>query len=94
MWQRQWTDTVKGAVTRACFPSVRNRLWQKIAVFTEITTTVTGRGKLISYLQRFGLTGNLMFPCEEEEQTTNNIMFQCKKLHNQRNEMIKQIKKH
>ena len=26
MWQRQWTDMGKGAVTKAFFPFVRNRL--------------------------------------------------------------------
>ena len=94
MWQWQWTNTVKGAVTKACFPSVRNRLQQKIAVFPEFTTILTGRGKLRSYLHRFGLTDNLMCPCEEEEQqqTTDHLIFQCKKLRNKRNEMIKQIK--
>jgi len=33
MWQRQCTDTGKGAETRAFFQSVRNRIRQKIAVF-------------------------------------------------------------
>jgi hypothetical protein len=28
MWQRQWTDTVEGAVTKVFFPSVRNRTRQ------------------------------------------------------------------
>jgi len=29
MWEQQWMDTGKGAVTKAFFPSVRNRLLQK-----------------------------------------------------------------
>jgi len=93
MWQRQWMNRGKGAVTKAFFPSVRNRLQQKIPVFPEFTTMVTGHGKLRSYLHRFGLIDNLC-PCEEEEQTTKHLIFHCKILHNQRNEMIKQIKKH
>jgi len=45
------------------------------------------------YLHTFGLTDNLMCPCEEEEeQSTDHLTFQGKKLHNQRNEIIKQIK--
>jgi len=62
MWKRQWTKTEKGAVTKALFPSVRNRLRQKIPIFPEFTTMVTGRGKLKSYLHlhRFGLTDNPM----------------------------------
>jgi len=29
MWEQQWMDTGKGAVTKAFFPSVRKRLLQK-----------------------------------------------------------------
>ena len=36
MWQRQWTDTGKGAVTKAFFPLVRNRLREKNSHFTAI----------------------------------------------------------
>jgi ribonuclease HI len=45
-WQQQWTNTGKRAVTRAFFPSVRNRLRQKLPIFPEFTTTVSGCGKL------------------------------------------------
>jgi len=92
MWQRQWMNTGKGAVTKAFSPSVRNRLRQKIPIFPEFTTMVTGHGKLGSYLHRFGLIDNPKCPCEEEEKTTNHLIFHCKILHNQRNEMMKQIK--
>jgi hypothetical protein len=92
MWQQQWTNAGKGAVTKAFFPSLRNRLRQKIPVFPEFATMVTGHGKLRSYLHRLGLTDNLMCPFEEEQQTTDHLIFQCKKLHKQRKEMIKQIK--
>jgi len=93
MWQQQWTNTWKGAVTKAFFPSVRNRLRQKIPIFSEFATMVTGHGKLRSYLHRFGLTDNPMCPSEEEQQqTTDHLIFRCRKLRNQRNEMIKQIK--
>jgi len=46
MWQRQWMNTGKGAVNKALFPSVRNKLQQKIPVFPEFTTMLTGHGKL------------------------------------------------
>ena len=92
MWQRQWTDTEKGAVTKAFFPSVRNRIRQKIPVFPELTTMLIGHGKIRSYLYRFGLTNNAMCPCEEEEETVDHLIFKCKKLNKNRNEMIKQIK--
>jgi hypothetical protein len=92
MWQQQWANTAKGAVTKAFFPSVKKRLQQKIAIFPEFTTMITGHGKLRSYLHRFGLTDNPMCPCEEEEQTADHLIFQCQKLSNQRNAIKKQIK--
>ena len=86
MRQQQWTNAKKGAVTKASFPSVRNRLRQKIPVFPEFTTMVTGHGKLRSYLHRFRLTDNPICPCKEEEdgeeQTTDHLIFQCQKLRN------------
>jgi hypothetical protein len=81
-------------VAKAFFPSVRNTLRQKIPLFAEFTTMLTGQGKLRSYLNGFELTANPMCSCKEEEQqqqTTDHLIFQCKKLRNRRNEMIKQI---
>ena len=46
----------KGQRPKIFFPSVRNRLRQKIPIFPEFTTMVIGHGKLKSYLHRFGLT--------------------------------------
>jgi hypothetical protein len=90
MWQEQWTNTLKGTVTKAFFPSVRNRLRWKIPIFPEFVTVITGHGKLKSYLHRFGLINNPMCPCGEE-QTMDHLIFHCNKLSNQRNEMIEQI---
>jgi len=73
---------------------MRNRLREKIPIFPEFTTVVTGHGKLRLYLHIFGLMDNPKCPCEEEEEeTTNQLTFHCKTLSNQRNEMIIQIKK-
>ena len=93
MWQQQWTNTGKGAVTKAFFPSVRNRIKQKIPVFPELTTMLTGHGKIRSHVYRFGLRDTAMCPCEEEEQTVDHLIFKCKKLSKNRNKMIKQINK-
>jgi len=93
MWEQQWMDAGKGAVMKAFFPSVRNRLLKIIPVFPELTTILTGHVKTGSYLHRFGIIDNPMCPCEEEEQqTVDHLIFKCKKLINQRNEMIQQIK--
>jgi hypothetical protein len=74
MWHQQWTNTGKGAMTKAFFPSVRNRLRQKIPIFPEFVT-ITGHGKLRLYLHRFGLIVNPTRPCvEEEEETTDHLI--------------------
>jgi len=82
----------KGVSYERFFPSVGSRLLQKIPIFPELTTLLTGHGKTSSYLYTFGLIDNTMCPCEEEEQTVDHLIFKCKKLINQRNEMIQQIK--
>jgi hypothetical protein len=38
IWQQQWTNTGKGAMNKAFFPSVRYRLRQKIPIFPEFVT--------------------------------------------------------
>ena len=81
----------KGGSYESFSPSVSNRLLQKIPIFPELTTILTGHGKTSSYLYGFGLIDNPMCPCEEE-QTVDHLIFKCKKLINQRNEMIQQIK--
>jgi len=92
MWEQQWMDTKKGAVTKAFFPSVKKRLTKKIPIFPELTTLLTGHGNIKSYLYRLGLTDKRMCPCEEEEHTVDHLIFKCKKLLNQREEVIRQIK--
>ena len=87
-------DQREGGSDQRVFPSVRNRLRQKIPTNTEFITMVTGHEKLRSYLHGFGLTDNTICPCEEEkEQTADRLIFQCKKLRIRRNEMIQQTNK-
>jgi hypothetical protein len=76
LWQQQWTTTGKGAVTKAFFPSVRNRRRQELPVYPELTSMVMGHWKLRSYFYRFGITDNPMCPCEEaEDQTADCLLF-------------------
>ena len=85
-------DTRKVAVTKALFLLVKKRLTQKIRIFPESTTLLSGHGNIKSYLYRLGLTEKRMCPCEEIEQSVDHLLFKCKKLRNQRKEMIRQIK--
>ena len=92
MWQKQWENTRKGAVTKAFFPSMMSRLQMEIPVFPELTTMVTGHRKIRSYLHWFGLATSPKCPCDDGEvQTIQHLLVQCTKLTAQRNEMIKEI---
>ena len=71
---------------------MKKRLTQKIPIFPELTTLLSGHGNMKSYLYRLGLIDKRMCPCEEEEVTVDHLIFKCKKLHNKREEMIRQIK--
>jgi len=82
----------KGGSYKTFFLSVRKRLTQKIPIFPELTTMLTGHGNIKSFLYRLGPTDNRMCPCGEEEQTVDHLISKCKKLRNQRNEMIRKIK--
>jgi len=68
MWEQQWMNKRKRAVTKAFLPSVKKRLTEKIPIFPELTNMLTGHGNIKSYLYRLGITDNQMCPCEEEEQ--------------------------
>ena len=82
----------KGSSYESFFPISEQQATAKFPIFPELTTILTGHGKISSYLYRFGLIDNPMCPCEEEEQTVDHLIFKCKKLSNKRNETIQQIK--
>ena len=93
MWQQQWMSMGKGAVTKAFFALVRDRIRQELSVSPEFTSVVTGHGKRRSYYHTFGITDNpTCLYAEAEDQTTDNLIFRCKKLSNQRNEIMRKIK--
>jgi len=51
-------DTRKGAVTKAFCPSLKKRVTQKIPIFPELTTMLTGHEKIASYFYRTGDRGS------------------------------------
>jgi primosomal protein N' len=52
-WQRDWTQTTKGSITKKYFPNVEERLKMKINFTQNFTAIVTGHGKTKAYLHRF-----------------------------------------
>jgi hypothetical protein len=94
VWQKQWENTGKGAVTKAFFLSVMSRLKTEIPVFSELTI-LTGHRKTRSYLHRFGgFITNPKCQCDDgEDQTIQHLIVQCTKLTAHRNKVIKEIKR-
>jgi hypothetical protein len=52
-WQRNWTQTTKGSITKEYFPNIEERLNMKLNLTQNFTAIVTGHGKTKSYLHRF-----------------------------------------
>jgi hypothetical protein len=67
LWQQQWTNTGKGAVTKAVFPSVRHRLRQELPESPQFTSTVTEHGKIKSHFYRSGITDSPTCPVKQQK---------------------------
>ena len=52
-WQREWTETTKGAITKAFFPKIEDRLKFRINGTQHFTTIVTGHGNIKAYLHKY-----------------------------------------
>jgi len=50
MWEQQWMDTVKGGGYESFFPISEEQATSKIPIFPELTTILTGHGKIISFI--------------------------------------------
>lgn len=90
-WQECWNNTTKGALSKAFFPSVMDRLKTKLPVTPEFTAIVTGHGKTNSYLHRFHLKDDPACTCHRGQQTVNHLIYECPNMTNQRTILIKEI---
>lgn len=71
-------------MTKAFFPTVAQRLKIKLQVSPELTTMITGHGKLRSYLNRFKIIDEPTCPCNDGEQTSDHLIFSCDNCETQR----------
>jgi len=60
----------------------------KISPTPNFTTIVTGHGKINSYLHRFKIIENPVYPCNREDQTVDHIIYRCE-LHEQERNRLK-----
>jgi len=76
-WQRNWTQTTKGSITKEYFPNVEERLKMKVNLTQKFTAIVTGHGKTRAYLHRFKIIEEPTCSCGTAEQTTDHLIFEC-----------------
>jgi len=86
-WQREWTETTKGAITKAFFPKIEDRLKFRLNVTSNFTAIVTGHGNIKAYLHKYKIIGDPMCPCRKGPQTVQHIIFDCPLLEKEREKL-------
>jgi ribonuclease HI len=90
-WQRDWDYSSKGALTKSFFPNIKDRLTKRLNMCLNLSTIVTGHGKLKAYLHRFKIIDNPMCPCKMNPQTTDHLIRECPLLNKQRQRLKNNI---
>ena len=83
-WQSEWDNTNKGALTKTFFPTIKDRLTKRLQMNLNLSTVVTGHGKLRSYLHRFKIIDDPTCPCQMGSQSTEHLIRECTILNKQR----------
>jgi hypothetical protein len=83
-WQSEWDNTNNGAVTKTFFPTIKDRLTKRIQMNLNLSTVVTGHGKLRSYLYRFKIIDDQTCPCQTGPQNSEHLIRECPILNKQR----------
>jgi hypothetical protein len=86
-WQRSWTQTTKGSITKEFFPNVEGKLKMKVNLTQNFTAIVTGHGKTRSYLHLFKIIEEPTCPCGTAEQTADHVIFECETLTKEREKL-------
>jgi len=87
-WQREWDCSNKGALTKTLSPKVKDRLAKRLQMCLNLSTVITGHGKLRAYLHKFKIIEDRMCPCEMNPQTTDHLIRECTLLSKQRQSSI------
>ena len=72
-WQSEWDNTSKGALIKTFFPTIKDRLTNRIQVNLNLSTVVTGHGKLRSSLYRFTIIDDQTCPCQTGSQNSDSL---------------------
>jgi ribonuclease HI len=92
-WQREWTNSAKGRITKDFFPEVKERLSMKINLTQNFTAMVTDHGKTNSYLHRFKIIKAPTCPCGNSDPNIDHLLFNCELLNKERNLLKQSIQK-
>jgi hypothetical protein len=91
LWQKEWENCTKVAITKQYLPTVQERLNMKIRVTQNIAAMMTGHGKTRAYLHRFKLLENATNACKQGDQTIDHLLYQCTLLDTQRGTLKKNV---
>jgi len=86
-WQREWTETTKGAITKAFLPKIEDRLKFRINITSKLTVIVTGHGNKKAYLHKYKIIDDPTCPCRKGPQTVQHIIFDCPLLEKKREKL-------
>jgi len=86
-WQREWTETTKGAITKAIFPNIEERLKFRVNITPNFTAIVRGHGNIKAYLHKYKIIGDPTCPCRKGPQTVQHIVFDCPILEKEREKL-------
>jgi hypothetical protein len=73
-WQHEGGNRNKGTLTKTFFPKIKDRLAKRLQINLNLTTVVTGHGKLGSYLHRFKIIEGPTCPCQKGHQNTDHLI--------------------
>ena len=90
-WEEDWRSSTKGSITKEFFPTIKYRLENKLSHSKELTTILTGHGRINSYYHRFKIKDNPKCICSETEQTVEHILYECSELAEQRYILIQSV---
>jgi hypothetical protein len=64
VWQREWDASTKGELTKTFLPTIKDRISKRLPMCINLSTIVTGLGKLRSYSYRFKVTDDPTCLCK------------------------------
>jgi hypothetical protein len=84
-------NTTRGLATKQFFPTIKDRLTNKIKLTTNLTAIITAHGKTKAYLHRIRIIESPECPCNGGNQTVDQLLYDCTKLQRERKELIRNI---